>query len=157
MRTVGTVRTMRTVGTVRTSTSPRSPKSPRSPTSPTPTAPKILLPHGGYRKLLTYRKSDLIYRGTRIFVRRFLPRHGDRTVDQMVQAARSGKQNIVEGSEAAATNKESELNLTNVAKASLYSQLNAAKDSEELDKIAKALHNQIRRTAFGIAKRKDWA
>ncbi len=180
----------------------------------------------------------------------------------MVQAARSGKQNIVEGSEAAATNKESELNLTNVAKASLeelledyldylkahdyeewpkdsekglaarrlgrnddyekwssyfrekpdevvanllvslirqctyllsrqiakleedfvlhggirermrnartaargnewnktlYSRLDAAKDREELDKIAKALHNQIRRTAFGIAKRKGWA
>ena len=53
-----------------------------------------------------------------IFTQRFLSR-GDRTIDQMVQAARSGKQNIVEGSEASATSKETELKLTNVAKASL--------------------------------------
>ena len=79
----------------------------------------IILPHGGYKKLLTYQKSDLIYQGTVIFCRRFLPARGDRTVDQMVQAARSGKQNIVEGSEASATSKETELKLTNVAKASL--------------------------------------
>ena len=80
---------------------------------------KIILPHGGYRNLLTYQKSDLIYQGTVIFCRRFLPAYGDRTVDQMIQAARSGKQNIVEGSEASATSKETELKLTNVAKASL--------------------------------------
>ena len=78
----------------------------------------IILPHGGYKNLLTYQKSDIIFQGTSVFVRRFL-RRGDRTVDQMVQAARSGKQNIVEGSEAAATSKETELKLTNVAKASL--------------------------------------
>lgn len=79
---------------------------------------KIILPHGGYRNLLTYKKSDVIYQGTVVFVKRFL-RRGDRTIDQMVQAARSGKQNIVEGSEASATSKETELKLTNVAKASL--------------------------------------
>ena len=79
---------------------------------------KIILPHGGYRNLLTYKKSDVIYQGTAVFVKRFLQR-GDRTIDQMVQAARSGKQNIVEGSEASATSKETELKLTNVAKASL--------------------------------------
>ena len=79
---------------------------------------KIILPHGGYRNLLTYKKSDVIYQGTVVFVKRFLQR-GDRTIDQMVQAARSGKQNIVEGSEASATSKETELKLTNVAKASL--------------------------------------
>ena len=78
----------------------------------------IILPHGGYRELLTYRKSDLIYRGTLCFVDRFLE-HGDRTIDQMVQAARSGKQNIVEGSQASGTSKETEIKLTNVAKASL--------------------------------------
>ena len=81
-------------------------------------AAKIILPHGGYRNLLTYQKSDVIFQGTAVFVRRFLQR-GDRTIDQMVQAARSGKQNIVEGSEASATSKETELKLTNVAKASL--------------------------------------
>ncbi len=81
-------------------------------------ADPIILPHGGYKRLLTYQKSDVIYQGTVVFARRFLGR-GDRTVDQMVQAARSGKQNIIEGSEASATSKETELKLTNVAKASL--------------------------------------
>ncbi len=81
-------------------------------------ATQIILPHGGYKKLLTYQKSDIIFQGTAVFVRRFLER-GDRTIDQMVQAARSGKQNIIEGSEASATSKETELKLTNVAKASL--------------------------------------
>ena len=79
---------------------------------------QIILPHGGYKSLLTYQKSDIIFRGTVVFTRRFL-QHGDRTIDQMVQAARSGKQNIIEGSEASATSKETELKLTNVAKASL--------------------------------------
>lgn len=81
-------------------------------------ATKIILPHGGYRNLLTYKKSDVIFQGTAVFVKRFLER-GNRTIDQMVQAARSGKQNIIEGSEASATSKETELKLTNVAKASL--------------------------------------
>lgn len=80
-------------------------------------ATQIILPHGGYKRLLTYQKSDVIFQGTVVFVRRFLER-GDRTIDQMVQAARSGKQNIIEGSEASATSKETELKLTNVAKAS---------------------------------------
>ena len=78
----------------------------------------IILPHGGYKKLLTYQKSDIIFQGTVVFVKRFLV-CGDRTIDQMVQAARSGKQNIIEGSEASATSKGTELKLTNVAKASL--------------------------------------
>ena len=67
--------------------------------------PKIVLPHGGYRKLIVYRKSDVIYQGTVVFCRRFLPAHGDRTVDQMTQAARSCKQNIAEGSAASGTSK----------------------------------------------------
>ncbi len=62
--------------------------------------PKIVLPHGGYRNLIVYRKSDVIYQGTVVFCRRFLPSHGDRTVDQMTQAARSCMQNIAEGSAA---------------------------------------------------------
>ena len=81
--------------------------------------PKIVLPHGGYKKLIVYRKSDVIYQGTVVFCRRFLPAHGDRTVDQMTQAARSCKQNIAEGSAASGTSKETEIKLTNVARATL--------------------------------------
>ena len=76
-------------------------------------------PHGGYEKLFSYQKAVIVYDGTVVFTKKWLPRHGDRTVDQMVQAARSGKQNIVEGSAAAPTSKEMEIKLTNVAKASL--------------------------------------
>lgn len=74
--------------------------------------------HGGYRDLLSYRKALTVYDATVRFCERFLQKR-DRTVDQMVQAARSGKQNIVEGSMASATSKEGELKLTNVARASL--------------------------------------
>ena len=81
--------------------------------------PKIVLPHGGYKKLIVYRKSDVIYEGTVLFCKRFLPSRGDRTVDQMIQAARSCKQNIAEGSAASGTSKETELKLTNVARATL--------------------------------------
>jgi four helix bundle protein len=75
--------------------------------------------HGGYRKLLSYKKAEIIYDGTIYFTSKFLLR-GDRTVDQMVQAARSGKQNIAEGSLASATSKEMEIKLTNVARASQF-------------------------------------
>ena len=81
--------------------------------------PKIVVPHGGFKKLIVYRKSDVIYEGTVLFCRRFLPAHGDRTVDQMVQAARSCKQNIAEGSSSSGASKENELKLTNVARATL--------------------------------------
>jgi four helix bundle suffix protein len=67
---------------------------------------------------LAYKKAEIIYLLTFRFCERFL-RKGDRTVDQMVQAARSGKQNIIEGVEAAVTSKETELKLVNVARASL--------------------------------------
>jgi four helix bundle suffix protein len=78
-----------------------------------------LLPRSGnYRKLLTYQKAEAIYDITYYFCKNYLQR-GDRTIDQMVQAARSGKQNIVEGSAASATSKETEIKLVNVAKASL--------------------------------------
>src|SRR5580692_5939611 len=74
--------------------------------------------HGGYRKLITYQKAEIIYDGTVYFTRRFFQKY-DRTIDQMVQAARSGKQNIAEASMASATSKETEIKLTNVARASL--------------------------------------
>ncbi len=75
-------------------------------------------PHGNYRELLSYQKAEIVYDLTYRFCRRFLER-GDRTIDQMVQAARSGKQNIAEGSQASGTSKETEIKLTNVARASL--------------------------------------
>jgi four helix bundle suffix protein len=74
--------------------------------------------HGGYRNLFSYRKAEIIYDGTVYFTNRFFHKY-DRTIGQMVQAARSGKQNIAEGSMASATSKETEIILTNVARASL--------------------------------------
>lgn len=74
--------------------------------------------HGGYKKLITYQKAEIIYDGTVYFTNRFFGKY-DRTIGQMVQAARSGKQNIVEASMASATSKETEIKLTNVARASL--------------------------------------
>ena len=74
--------------------------------------------HGGYRNLITYQKAEVIYDGTVYFTNRFLKKY-DRTIDQMVQAARSGKQNIAEASMASATSKETEIKLTSVARASL--------------------------------------
>lgn len=76
------------------------------------------IPHGGYRNLKAYQVSEIIYDGTVAFCRRFIdPR--SRTTDQMIQAARSGKQNIAEGSMASATSKTTEIRLTGVARASL--------------------------------------
>jgi four helix bundle suffix protein len=74
--------------------------------------------HGGYKNLITYQKSEIIYDGTIYFTKRFFQKY-DRTIGQMVQAARSGKQNIVEASMASGTSKEMEIKLTNVARASL--------------------------------------
>ena len=73
---------------------------------------------GNYRGLVAYQKAECIYDLTYFFATKFLA-VGDRTVDQMVQAARSGKQNIAEGSAASATSRETEIKLTNVAKPSL--------------------------------------
>ena len=75
-------------------------------------------PHGGYKKLLSHQKAEIVYDATVYFCDRFIERRS-RTLDQMVQAARSGKQNIIEGSMASGTSKEMEIKLTNVARASL--------------------------------------
>lgn len=83
-----------------------------------PNATGFIPPHGGYKNLITYQKSEIIYDGTIYFTKRFFQKY-DRTIDQMVQAARSGKQNIVEASMASGTSKEMEIKLTNVARASL--------------------------------------
>lgn len=83
--------------------------------------------HGGYEELLSFRKSRIVYDGTVRFCDRFLDKR-DRTVDQMVQAARSGKQNILEGCMASATSKETEIKLVNVARASLEELLEDYRD-----------------------------
>jgi four helix bundle suffix protein len=72
-----------------------------------------------WRDAYYYQKADTLYQMTFVFCQRFLPAHGDRTTDQMVQAARSGKQNIVEGSEDGQTSSEMEIKLMNVARGSL--------------------------------------
>ncbi|MDX9973175.1 MAG: four helix bundle suffix domain-containing protein [FCB group bacterium] len=74
--------------------------------------------HGGYKNLLSFQKAEIVYDATVQFCKRFIPK-ADRTHDQMIQAARSGKQNIIEGSMASGTSKEMEIKLTNVARASL--------------------------------------
>ena len=74
--------------------------------------------HGGYRKLRSFQTAQLVYDATIIFCNRFIDKRS-RTHDQMVQAARSGVQNIAEGSMASATSKKTELKLTGVARASL--------------------------------------
>lgn len=78
----------------------------------------LLKPSGNYKKLLSYQKADVIYQITYYFCFRYLKR-GDRTIDQMIQAARSGKQNIIEGCAASPTSSKTEIKLVNVAKASL--------------------------------------
>lgn len=90
--------------------------------------------HGGYQKLITYQKSEIIYDGTIYFTNRFFRKY-DRTIDQMVQAARSGKQNIVEASMASATSKETEIKLTNVARASLEELMIDYKDFLRTNKL----------------------
>jgi four helix bundle suffix protein len=84
---------------------------------PRPSPEGFIPPHGGYEQLLAYQKALVVYDATVYFCARFLDRR-DRTRDQMIQAARSGKQNILEGSDASGTSKEAEIKLTGVAKAS---------------------------------------
>ena len=79
---------------------------------------RLIDPHGGYRNLKSYQTAEIIYDATVVFCKRFLDSRS-RTVDQMVQAARSGKQNISEGSMASGTSKKIELKLVGIARASL--------------------------------------
>ncbi len=80
---------------------------------------KVLRTQTNWERLYFYQKTVVLYQMTYIFCKRFLPKHGDRTVDQMVQAARSGKQNIVEGCADGVTSTEMELKLLNVARGSI--------------------------------------
>ena len=84
-------------------------------------------PHGGYKELLSYKKAQIVYDATVRFCEKYI-RRSDRTYDQMVQAARSGKQNIVEGSQASGTSKKMEIKLTSVARASLEELLEDYRD-----------------------------
>lgn len=79
---------------------------------------RVLLEGANWKELHFYQKSVALFQMTFVFCDRFLPKHGDRTVDQMIQAARSGKQNIIEGSEDGKTSTEMELRLLNVARSS---------------------------------------
>ena len=113
---------------------------------------KFIPPHGGYENLLSYKKAEIVYDGTVKFCTRFLNRR-DRTVDQMVQAARSGKQNIIEGSLASGTSKEMEIKLVNVARASQeelladYKDYLRVRDLELWDKNSKAA-KAVRKLAY---------
>ncbi len=80
--------------------------------------PDLISPHGGYRNLKSYQTAEIIYDATAVFCDLFIDKRS-RTYDQMVQAARSGKQNIAEGSMVSGTSKKSELKLIGIARASL--------------------------------------
>jgi len=99
--------------------------SPSSHSLPQPA--RLLPPRGDYKTLLSYQKAEVVYDLTFRFAHKFLAK-GDRTIDQMIQSARSGKQNILEGSKAAQTSKETEIKLTNVARASLEELLGDYRD-----------------------------
>jgi len=92
-----------------------------SSTNP-PEEDSVFLPHGGYRRLRSYKVAEAVYDATVVFCRRFYPQN-QRQNDQMVQAARSGVRNISEASGAAATSRKGEMKLTNVARASLNDEL----------------------------------
>lgn len=113
--------------TKRTSSTKRA--APRNSSSSTSSSshPGFIPPHGGYQKLLAYRKSEIIYDATVRFCDRFIDKRS-RTHDQMVQAARSGNKNIAEGSQVSGTSKESELKLTGVARGSLEELLGDYRD-----------------------------
>ena len=88
---------------------------------------KLIRHTGNYKNLLSYQKADVIYCITVQFCNKYLSK-ADRTFDQMVQAARSGKQNIIEGCAASATSSKTEIKLINVAKASLQELLEDYED-----------------------------
>jgi four helix bundle suffix protein len=102
-------------------------KDPSPDSHPSRDPARLLPPRGDYQTLLSFQKAEIVYDLTFRFAHKFLSK-GDRTVDQMIQSARSGKKNILEGSKAALTSKETEIKLTNVARASLEELLDDYKD-----------------------------
>ena len=99
-----------------------------------PDEPRIIPPHGGYRNLKSYQAAEIIFDATNAFCDRFINRRS-RTHDQMVQAARSGKQNIAEASEDSGTSKKTELKLTDVARGSLEELLEDYEDFLRLRRL----------------------
>ena len=89
--------------------------------------PEIVLPHGNYQELESYQNGVIIFDATQVFCANFL-KNGDRTTDQMIQAARSGKQNIIEGCMASGISTETEIKLVGVARASLEELLEDYRD-----------------------------
>jgi four helix bundle suffix protein len=116
--------------------------------------PGFIPSHGGYRKLITFQKAEIIYDGTVYFTKRFFKKY-DRTIDQMVQAARSGKQNIAEASVASATSKETEIKLTNVARASLEELMLDYEDFLRTNKFIKWPSNHKLSLRFGELNRTE--
>ena len=105
-----------------------SPDSHHSPNSPdSHSSHPIIPPRGDYQTLHSFHKAEVVYDLTFRFAHKYLAR-GDRTIDQMIQSARSGKKNILEGSKAARTSKETEIKLTNVGRASLEELLDDYRD-----------------------------
>ncbi|MBR4064863.1 MAG: four helix bundle suffix domain-containing protein [Tidjanibacter sp.] len=98
---------------------------------------------GNYKELLCYQKSVCVYDVTYYFANKFFSR-GDRTIDQMVQAARSCKQNIAEGCAASTTSKETEIKLINVARASLCELLEDYEDYLRVRKLELWTENDVR-------------
>ncbi len=113
---------MRENGNDAKNTVDRRHSSPNSPSSH-----RIIPPRGDYQTLHSFQKAQVVYDITFRFVHKYLAK-GDRTVDQMIQSARSGKKNILEGSKAALTSKETEIKLTNVGRASLEELLDDYRD-----------------------------
>jgi len=106
--------------------------------------PGLIPPHGGYRELKSYQNAEIVYDATVRFCDRFVDRRS-RTHDQMVQAARSDKQNIAEGSMASGTSKKTELKLVNVARASLEELLLDYEDFLRQRKLSRRTIRQRRR------------
>jgi four helix bundle suffix protein len=120
----------------------RGPLHPSHSSHPSHEPERLLPPRGDYRTLHAFQKAEVVYDITFRFAHRFLS-PGDRTIDQMIQSARSGKKNLLEGSKAGRASKETELKLTNVARASLeellddYLDFLRARDLPKWDKDSK--------------------
>ena len=137
-------------------------QSPPISSSPKNSQKVTFLPqHGHYRNLRVYRVAEVIYDITFYFTQQYLKK-GDRTIDQMLQAARSGKQNIAEGNQAAPTSSETEIKLTTVAKASLEELLDDYEDYLRVRNLPQwgNLHprfEKMRQYACSKAIHKDYA
>ena len=133
-----------------------SDQSDRTDRSEVPARRKTLRPSGGYRKLRSFRVATVIYDATVAFCGRFVDRRS-RTGDQMVQAARSGRQNIAEGSRASATSSQTELRLVNVARASLDELLLDYEDFLRQRGLRQwAKDDPEARAVRGVGKKTDW-